>query len=105
MSMRAIAVGLAVCLLALLDGALAGCAPGSDAVKRPSGRVVVQTAAYVDDGDPKHRLDVYRPDDAERAPVFVFFHGGVWQGGDRSHYAHLGEALAARGIVAVVAGY
>ena len=37
--------------------------------------------------------------------MFVFFHGGVWQFGDRAQHRNLGEALAARGIVTVVAGY
>lgn len=117
--MRAILVGLAVCLLAALDAALAGCAPAAtgreamtaDGRDGPPPSVVVATEAYVDEGDAKHFVDVYAParagasSDGAGAPVFVFFHGGVWQGGDRSRYAHLGEALAARGVVTVVAGY
>jgi acetyl esterase/lipase len=54
----------------------------------------------------RQRLDVYVP--ASRpaaAPVVVFFYGGAWRTGSRSEYLFVGEALASRGIVAVVADY
>jgi acetyl esterase/lipase len=35
----------------------------------------------------------------------VFFHGGSWNYGDRKDYKFVGEALASRGILAVVADY
>lgn len=55
---------------------------------------------------PRQRLDVYVPRDGNgAAPVVVFFYGGSWNSGDRSDYAFVGEALASRGIVAVVADY
>jgi len=50
-------------------------------------------------------LDVYRPAGARGAPIVVFFHGGRWQGGNRTEYAFVGEALAARGVVGVVPDY
>jgi acetyl esterase/lipase len=54
----------------------------------------------------RQRLDVYVPaQGAERAPVVVFFYGGAWRTGSRSDYLFVGEALASRGIVAVVADY
>jgi acetyl esterase/lipase len=104
-------------VVVLCAGALAAC--GAPAPRASSGAagapypslepVVVETFAYVDDGDPKHGLDVYAPAgaarDGRRAPVLVFFHGGVWQFGDRESVANVGEALAARGIVVVVASY
>lgn len=60
--------------------------------------------AYGD--DPRQRLDVYVPRQGlADAPVVVFFYGGSWNSGAREDYAFVGEALASRGIVAVVADY
>lgn len=63
----------------------------------------------------KHRqkLDVYMPSQtlgnkalvADASPMVVFFYGGSWSSGDRADYRFVGEALAAQGIVAVVADY
>lgn len=39
------------------------------------------------------------------APVVVFFYGGSWRSGSRADYAFVGAALAARGIVTMVADY
>lgn len=53
-------------------------------------------------------LDVYRPTTAaprEGWPVVVFFYGGSWNSGQRADYAFVGEALASRGMVALVADY
>ncbi|SCC91006.1 hypothetical protein THIX_10047 [Thiomonas sp. X19] len=33
----------------------------------------------------------------------MFFHGGSWNSSNRAMYKFVGEALAARGIVAVIA--
>jgi len=56
--------------------------------------------------DTGEKLDVYRPvASAAGAPVVVFFYGGRWQGGNRAEYSFVGEALAARGIVAVLPDY
>ena len=57
---------------------------------------------------PRHRLDAYEPLGTPPEggfPVVVFIHGGSWQDGDRSEYKFLGEALASRGIVVLVANY
>lgn len=57
-------------------------------------------------GDPRNRLDVYTPAGVTAdAPVVVFFYGGSWNSGSRADYSFVGEALASRGIVAVVADY
>lgn len=53
----------------------------------------------------RQRLDVYAPPEASGAPVAVFFYGGSWRSGSRAGYRFVGEALARRGIVAVVADY
>lgn len=55
---------------------------------------------------PGVKLDVYRSDAiAANAPVVVFFYGGNWRSGARFDYAFVGRALAARGIVTIVADY
>jgi len=54
---------------------------------------------------PAQIVDVYAPDRAADAPVVVFIHGGSWRTGDPDMYAFVGAALAARGIVTVLAGY
>ncbi len=60
--------------------------------------------AYGD--EPAQRLDVYVPQGAAHAaPVVVFFYGGSWQTGSRVDYLFVGEALASRGIVTVIADY
>ncbi len=53
----------------------------------------------------RQRLDVYSPPKAISAPVVVFFYGGSWQRGDRRDYRFVGDALAGRGMVAVVPDY
>lgn len=60
--------------------------------------------AYGD--DPRQKLDVYMPHQPlPGAPVVVFFYGGSWNSGSRVDYRFVGEALASRGIVTVVADY
>ena len=55
---------------------------------------------------PRQRLDVYRPaTGAGPWPVVVFFYGGNWQGGAKADYLFVGEALASRGFIAVIADY
>ncbi len=39
------------------------------------------------------------------APVVVFFYGGSWNSGSKDDYSFVGEALASRGIVVVIADY
>jgi acetyl esterase/lipase len=54
----------------------------------------------------RHKLDIYAPLGATGAfPVVVFFYGGNWTTGERADYAFVGHALAARGMVAVIADY
>lgn len=56
----------------------------------------------------RQELDVYRPTAAAPAggwPVVVFFYGGSWNSGERAEYAFVGSALAARGVLTLVADY
>ena len=51
-------------------------------------------------------LDVYQPrNEVAKPPMVVFFYGGSWSFGERANYRFVGEALASRGIVAVLADY
>lgn len=60
--------------------------------------------AYGD--DPKQQLDVYLPKaNVEDAPVLVFFHGGGFSEGDRSHYGFIAAPYAEHGIISVIASY
>ncbi len=57
---------------------------------------------------PRHKLDIYTPTAAVPAagwPVVVFFYGGSWNTGERADYKFVGEALAARGVLTLVADY
>ena len=57
---------------------------------------------------PRQRLDVYAPRQAPPPggyPLVVFFYGGSWNRGERSDYRFVGEALAARGVLTLVADY
>jgi acetyl esterase/lipase len=48
-------------------------------------------------------LDVYAPSQARGAPVIVYFYGGSWMSGKRQWFRWMGEALAAQGVVTIVA--
>jgi acetyl esterase/lipase len=56
----------------------------------------------------RQKLDIYTPKAAPPSagwPVVVFFYGGSWNTGARAQYQFVGEALAARGVVTLVADY
>ncbi len=57
---------------------------------------------------PRQQLDLYLPRRSAPAgghPVVVFFYGGSWNRGERAEYRFVGEALAARGVITLVADY
>ena len=60
-----------------------------------AGNIVYDTGSQL-------RLDVYSPPGVANAPVIVFFYGGRWSEGSKDQYRFVGQALAARGIVAVI---
>ncbi|GAC1326216.1 MAG: alpha/beta hydrolase [Collimonas sp.] len=96
--------GLAAALLLL--AVLAACSPlaAINALSSGSESRVTPNLSY--GAGPRHKLDIYAPLAAtEPAPVVVFFYGGNWTSGERADYAFVGHALAARGIVAVIADY
>ena len=97
---------LAMALAAML--ALAACSPlGTlNAVIPGSSYTLSADVAY---GPlPRQRLDIYRPTAAAPAagwPVLVFFYGGSWNRGEKADYKFVGEALASRGVLTLVADY
>ena len=96
----------ALALAAVL--ALASCAPTAtlNALAPRSTHTQTQGVAY---GPlPQQRLDIYRPAAAAPAggfPMVVFFYGGSWNKGERADYRFVGEALASRGVLTLVADY
>ncbi len=69
--------------------------------------------AYRDDGDPKHRLNLFLPaPGSPPRPTVVFVHGGNWDSGDRDLevggrdiYNNVGRFLAGNGIPTAVVSY
>jgi acetyl esterase/lipase len=57
---------------------------------------------------PRQELDVYTPVAPAPPggwPMVVFFYGGSWNSGARADYKFVGEALAAQGVLTLVADY
>lgn len=54
---------------------------------------------------PNKNLDVYAPKNANKLPVMVFFYGGSWKSGDKNIYRFLGNRLARRDVIVVIADY
>jgi acetyl esterase/lipase len=51
------------------------------------------------------KLDVYRPEGAQRLPAVIVIHGGGWRTGDKRDWAREGRRLASAGFVAFVINY
>jgi acetyl esterase/lipase len=105
-------IALVVAVLVFVALAVAACAPTRTL------NALTPTDTYRADNDvaygpdPRQRLDVYQPLPTTTLkmppkgwPVVVFFYGGSWNRGDRADYRFVGEALAARGMIAVLADY
>ncbi len=83
----------AICFLAFSAGAAEGVKATLD-------------VPYTDSGHPRHRLDVYAPEGASKAPVVVFFHGGGWSMGDKRQALKGKESVFPQaGFVLVSANY
>lgn len=101
MSIRSAKILLA--LLAVLSTACSPLAPVNLLVPDDT-YILLPDQAYGEND--RQKLDVYMPlEGVAEAPVVVFFYGGSWRNGDRADYAFVGEALASRGIITVVADY
>lgn len=92
----------------VLAAALVACAPLRVLNALAPAGTHTRTAGVAYGPGPRQRLDVYRPASAAPPggwPVVVFFYGGSWNRGERADFAFVGEALAARGLLALVADY
>jgi len=96
---RLLLTGLTALLL------LAGCTGSGtlNALTPTSGYDVAANVIY--DQGKNLRLDIYSPRQVQNAPVVVFFFGGRWSEGRKEDYKFVGEAMASRGFVGVVADY
>ncbi len=71
----------------------------------------MKTLIYKTVGDAKLEMDVYYPpkfDPAkseEKLPAIVFFFGGGWSGGTKTHFSSQSEYLAKRGMIAICPQY
>lgn len=75
-----------------------------NATASDSGYTLSQNVVYDDTTGLK--LDIYSPQNGgNNAPVVVFFFGGRWSEGDKEQFKFVGQALAARGFVAVLPNY
>ncbi len=46
-------------------------------------QITRENIPYLDDGHPRHVLDIFAPEDAAGLPVVFWIHGGGWQVGDK----------------------
>lgn len=66
---------------------------------------------YSETASSQQSYDIYYPVGAgkecgdRKFPSLLFFHGGSWRDGDRSSYAFVGRAFAARGFITFIADY
>lgn len=97
--------------LAVLLGMLAALA-GCSATRAINALVPSDTYRFTPDvaygPQARQLLDVYQPKGEPPEggfPVVVFLYGGNWHMGERAQYRFMGEALAAHGMVAMVADY
>lgn len=95
------------CLVLAAIAGLLACSPltALNALTPASSYQLSANIAYGD--DPRQQLDIYVPRHSRdsKPAVVVFFYGGRWNSGDRQSYRFVGEALAAHGIMAVLADY
>ena len=94
--------------LLLAIASLAACSPTAtlNALASSSTHTFTEGVAY----GPlvRQKLDIYQPTSAAPAggwPTVVFFYGGSWNSGERASYKFVAEALAARGVLTLVADY
>jgi acetyl esterase/lipase len=59
---------------------------------------VTRNLPYVVDGDSRHVLDIYAPNDSDSYPVLMFVSGGGWSQGDKTWVRGLARSLAQDGI-------
>jgi acetyl esterase/lipase len=93
-------------LLAGLAGLLGGCSPAGllNATVPRSGYARETDIAY--GPDPRHKLDLYRPDTPRPdGRTVIFFYGGSWESGSKADYLFVAQALVAGGYTVVIPDY
>ncbi len=86
--------------------ATVGCSPAGivNALVPNRGYTLMKDVVYGE--GPRRKLDIYLPEKISGdTPVVVFFYGGEWQYGSKDIYLFVGQALAARGIIAIIPDY
>ncbi len=94
------AAGLAVAVPTL------GCTPARmlNGVVPKDGYRIERGLAYGE--EKRQKLDLYLPENiAHPTKTVIFFYGGRWEYGSRNDYLFVGQALASRGIITVLADY
>lgn len=93
--------------LGCVSMAIAACSPVAllNATISTDGRRIVRDVAY--GPHPRQAMDIHLPARSADgpAPIIVFFYGGRWESGRKEHYHFVGQALASKGMIAVVADY
>lgn len=101
MSRTLTSIATSVVLLCLIAGAR----PASAQPAEPEA-----THAYLQGGNPRQSLDVYRavPSEAEadtHRPTIVFVHGGGWRAGEKQAGGHVAQAFTEAGLHFISVGY
>ena len=76
------------------------------AKQTPPAGVSVEVFDYLPDGDPMHKLNVYRPEETSGVlPVIVNIHGGAWVYGDKDLNKYYCMYLASKGFLVMGMSY
>lgn len=66
---------------------------------------VKRNIPYVENGHPRHVLDIYAPANAKKLPVVFWIHGGGWEQGDKSQVKLKPQWFMHKGFVFVSTNY
>jgi acetyl esterase/lipase len=67
--------------------AIAAMAAGATAQEPAKGTTVHRDLAYVANGHPRQKLDLYLPDEGRNLPLIIYVHGGAFRMGDKADAA------------------
>lgn len=69
------------------------------------GQNIKRDIPYVEDGNPRHLLDIYAPADAKNLPVVFWIHGGGWEQGSKGDVKLKPQWFMDKGFVFVSTNY
>jgi acetyl esterase/lipase len=99
-------IALTCCVLVLALTATVACSPLAAINALATSSTYDKTGGVIYGPHPRNGLDIYTPKNLHAAaPVVLFLYGGSWNSGARGDYVFVGEALASRGVVTVIADY